>query len=694
VIFLGVKRSVIKTIKTPVILIAACAICCVSLFSFIISLHQHESLYQEFVSQDLDGVSDNLASDLVSMLANDAMDFEVATMLLHLERYDHVKFATVFDANESIISRYQGKSKASQDALSSQPLSYFLSRYQAGMTLDKQTLVMLKIIGDARLPQGYLLMVTDLAVPLAESKQKMIENIIMPIGFTILLAILSIYLLLSKLLAPLTKLAFFANDVRKTQNYKLRPEKVGLFEIAKLSKNIDAMMATLDEQMVKNVDYTRQLIEQQKAMERLANFDSLTGLPNRQFFVETLRLELCRAKREKSDVAILFFDLDGFKDVNDSFGHDIGDKLLVKIGQKVKSYIREGDVLSRLGGDEFLVLLHNNPNEYVMANIADRIISGISETIEIDGWQMNVGVSMGIARASQSNFNLSEFISNADLAMYRSKLEGKGKYTVFVESMMEDNKRKLQICNAIDKALIDNQFMLYYQPKVNRAGEVESYEALIRWIDNELGFVSPAEFIPISEKSGKISKITSWVLQQAFTALPLLQEKNHKPIKVAVNLSAIDIKNASLLDEIIDLFERTGAKPSAVEFEVTESAYLENFDVANTLFTKLKEMGASIALDDFGTGYSSLAYLTQISLNALKIDKQFIDNINLSENSNLVISAIIDMANRLQLEICAEGVETREQADFLIDKHCHLLQGYFFGKPIPLEDMVKSDKLN
>lgn len=681
----------IKTIKTPVVFIAAFAICCASLFSFIVSLHQHENLYQEFVSQDLNGVSDNLASDLVSMLANNAMDFEVATMLLHLERYDHVKFASVFDANQQLVSQYIGKSNASQNQLSTQPLGYFLSRYGIGMHIENNTLVALKIIGDTRLPQGYLLMVNDLAEPLSKSKKRMIENIAVPIFSIILISIFSIYLLLGKLLAPLTKLANFANEVRKTQNYTLRPDKKGLFEIAKLSKNVNAMMTTLDEQMEKNVEFTRQLIEQQKTMERLANFDSLTGLPNRQFFVETLRLELSRAKREQSDVALLFFDLDGFKDINDSFGHEIGDKLLITIGHKVKSYIREGDVLSRLGGDEFLVLLHNNPNEYVMVTIADRIISGMSKTMEIDGWQMNVGVSMGIARASQSNFNLSEFISNADLAMYRSKLEGKGKYTVFVESMMEDNKRKLQICNAIDNALAEHQFSLYYQPKVNYRGEVESYEALIRWIDSELGFVSPAEFIPISEQSGKISKITSWVLQQAFKALPLLQEKHRNPIKIAVNLSALDIKNAALLEEIIELFDRTNVAPSAVEFEVTESAYLENFEVANDLFTKLKEMGASIALDDFGTGYSSLAYLTQISLNALKIDKQFIDNINLSENSNLVISAIIDMANRLNLEICAEGVETREQADFLIDRHCDLLQGYFFGKPISLQDILNSN---
>lgn len=674
----------LKTIKTPLTALIMFAIVIVGFLSIYISLQEHENLYRESVKRNLDGLSENLSNDLVTLLAYDALDFELSTILLRLDRYENVKYAIIFDQTGSKLSEYVGLSKRASKKSVAQPLMYFQEKYSLGMSVGQSELVAFKVIGDVRLPQGYLLIVNDLYEPLASSERKMLNNILPLIALVIFVSLLCAYLLLRPLLAPLTDLSKFADKVRQTNNYSLRPNIKGRYEIAMLSTSIEEMMRTVNQQMNKNKEYTEQLIEQQKTMERLANFDSLTGLPNRQFFVEMLRVELCRAKRDNSDVAILFFDLDGFKDVNDSFGHEIGDKLLIEIGIKVKNYVRDGDIVSRLGGDEFLILVHDNPDEYLLAKIAQRIVTGLSETIDIEGWQLNVGASIGIARASQSNFNLSEFISNADLAMYRSKLDGKGKYTVFVESMMEDNKRKLQIANSIEQAIEDNKMELFYQPKVDIEGKVLGYEALIRWTDQELGFVSPAEFIPIAEQSGKISMITFWVIERAMIEFSKVQQKHHKTVKISINLSALDIKNKFLFDEINSLLRKYNVAATAIEFEVTESAYLENFTEANKFFGQLKELGCSIALDDFGTGYSSLAYLTQISLDTLKIDKQFIDNLGYSDQSNLITIAIIDMANRLKLEICAEGVETREQADFLISHGCQQLQGYFFGKPLPL----------
>ena len=677
----------VKTIKVPLMLIVFIAILFVSVFSIVISMVEHENLYRESVKQDLDGLSENLSNDLVTVLATPDNEIDLTTLLLRLDRYENVKFAHIFSVNNQLLSSYFGKQADLQNSDNQPTLSFVLASFPLGMSIDDGQLVALKVIGDKRLPQGYLLIINDLKKPLELSRRLMFFSIFPMTVLIVVLALLSLYFLLNRLLSPLSELSTFANKVSHTHDYSLKPEVKGRYEIAQLSRDIEQMMGTINTQMERNKDYTQQLILQQKAMEKLANFDSLTGLPNRQFFVEMLRVELLRAKRAKSDVALLFFDLDGFKDVNDSFGHEVGDKLLIKIAGMVKSYLREGDVISRLGGDEFLVMLHDNPDEYTLVKIAERIVEGLSKTIKIDEWQINVGASIGIAKASQSNFNLSEFISNADLAMYRSKLAGKGRYTVFIEEMMEDNKRKLLIAKNIDNALINDKFCLFYQPKVNQQSLVIGYEVLLRWHDKELGYISPGEFIPIAEQSGKISVITSWVLRQTCIEFKELQSKHHDAVKVSINLSAIDIKNDDLFDEIKNLFSDFGIAPNLMEFEVTESAYLENFEEANHFFSRIQQLGSTIALDDFGTGYSSLAYLTQINLDTLKIDKQFVDNLGLADRNNLITVAIIDMANRLQLQICAEGVETREQADFLIARGCQQLQGYLFGRPVSLQNI-------
>jgi diguanylate cyclase (GGDEF)-like protein len=436
---------------------------------------------------------------------------------------------------------------------------------------------------------------------------------------------------------------------------------------------------------------TQRMVEQQKAMERLANFDSLTGLPNRQFFMEHLRVELARATQNKKNLVLLYFDLDGFKGVNDSLGHEMGDQLLIKVCERAKILLRAGDVISRLGGDEFLILLHDAPNDTILFVIAERLVRGLSVPFEINTWQVQIGASVGIAKASDSNFNLSEFVSNADIAMYRSKTAGRNTHTIFIPEMMEENKRKLLIANSIATAIKNDEFTLYYQAKVATDETIIGYEALLRWSNDSLGIVSPADFIPIAEQSGKILPISMWVLDRVCQDMKVLQQLNKKNIVISVNLSAHDVRSKTLVSFIKNLLTKYAIKPSLLEFEVTESAYLENFEMANDFLTQLRNMGSLVALDDFGTGYSSLSYLTQINIDTLKIDKQFVDNINISDRNMLVTKTIIDMAKHLNLQVCAEGVETREQAKFLVDCGCHQLQGYLFSKPKSLETMLKKN---
>ncbi|MDU0353509.1 bifunctional diguanylate cyclase/phosphodiesterase [Paraglaciecola aquimarina] len=385
----------------------------------------------------------------------------------------------------------------------------------------------------------------------------------------------------------------------------------------------------------------------------------------------------------------MYFDLDGFKGVNDSFGHEIGDAVLMEVCRRSKKILRNGDLISRLGGDEFLILLHNEPNELELFQISERLVGDLNKPFHIQSWEIQIGVSIGIARASDSNFNVSEFVSNADIAMYRSKMAERSSHTIFVPEMMEDNKRRLLIANSIASAIKHDEFSIHYQGKVDADEVVVGYEALIRWRSAALGVVSPAEFIPIAEQSGKILQITKWVIKRVCMEFEQILAVQKNDVVVSLNLSAHDIKNASLVGYIKEMFTLYKIDTKHIEFEVTESAYLENFDAANGFLTQLRQMGCSIALDDFGAGYSSLGYLTQIDLNTLKIDKQFVDNLNVSKRSTLVTKTIIEMAKQLNLKICAEGVETREQADFLLANGCHQLQGYFFAKPVSLEELLK-----
>jgi diguanylate cyclase (GGDEF)-like protein len=679
---------IFKTIKNTTTTLTVIAICFVCTAVLVFSIQEHEELYLESVKSDLNGLSENMASDLVPLLASEPDTFEISTLLLRLGRYNNVKFAVVFDIDWQQQDVYFGDARdTTSPGLNIQVND--LKQYPRGVQVEKNELIALKLVGDARLPLGYLLIVLDSLEPLTKSKLSLLKQVL-PLTLLVVLFVIGIsFFIQQRLFMPLSLLSNLAKNIRKTKDYSLRIDIQGKQEVAELSQDINQMMDTINQETQKNKQYTEQLKEQQKTMERLANFDSLTGLPNRQFFMETLRIELVKAKRAEHNLVLMYFDLDGFKGVNDSLGHETGDQLLIKVCERTKSILREGDIISRLGGDEFLILLHNEPNDFMLVEIAERLVIGLSAPFDINTWEVQVGVSIGIAKASDSNFNLSEFVSNADIAMYRSKTAGRSTHTVFIPEMMEDNKRKLLIANSIASAIKNDEFAVYYQGKVSPNEKTVGYEALLRWSSDTLGFVSPGEFIPIAEQSGKILPITKWVLERVCKDFKQLCNLNDSEVTISVNLSAHDIKNLQLVTFIKNLFLKYNVEPRLIEFEVTESAYLENLDMANEFLTQLRDIGSSVALDDFGTGYSSLGYLTQINLNTLKIDKQFVDNLNVSERSTLITKTIIEMAKQLKLQICAEGVETREQAAFLIESGCHQLQGFLFAKPTSLALLLK-----
>ena len=680
-----------KTIKntTTTLTVIAILLACSAVLVF--ALQEHENLYLESVRSDLDGLSENMANDLVPLLVTNSDTFEISTLLLRLERYNHVKFAVVFDETWQQRDVYFG------DAFDKAQLGFKVKRNDLkkqalGVQVNNNELIALKLIGDVRLPVGYLLIVNDSLKPLNNSKLNLLKQVL-PLTFSVVLIVIGISSYIQQQqFTPLSRLSTLAQKVQKTNDYSLRFDIRGKQEVAELGRDINLMMETISHETQKNKENTKRLMEQQKTMERLANFDSLTGLPNRQFFMDTLKIELIKAQRTKQNLVLMYFDLDGFKGVNDTLGHEIGDKLLIKVSERTKALLRAGDTIFRLGGDEFLILLHNEPNDIMLFEIADRLVRELRVPFNIDTWEVEVSVSIGIAKASDSNFDLNEFVSNADIAMYRSKAAGRSTHTTFVPTMMEDTKRKLLIANSIVTAIKNDEFTLHYQSKVAPDETIVGYEALLRWNSTSLGFVSPAEFIPIAEQSGKILSITNWVLERLCRDYEQLCSLNDSKVVFSMNLSAYDIKSHTLVSSIQSLFVKYEIDPLTIEFEVTESAYLENLDVANAFLTQLRAIGSSIALDDFGTGYSSLSYLTQIDFNTLKIDKQFVDNLNVSDRSMLITRTIIEMAKQLNLQICAEGIETREQADYLIKSGCHQLQGYLFSKPVSLSVLLE-DKI-
>ena len=677
-----------SSIKTILIALMISAILIVSVSVLIFAVSEHETLYLEAVESDLDALSTNMADDIVGLMAKDPDPFELAIPLLRLDRYDNVKYASILDAEGKLLQGYYGQAVAPEEQALLPAREFDPGSIQPGMSETEDELVALKRIGEARLPLGYLLIVNDIRGPLDQSRRALLLNVAPLALVVVTLAIVAAFLLHHKMLSPLTRLSRFARDVESTKDYRLRIEVAGQNEVAVLGHNINRMMSTINSETDKNLKQTQKLIEQSKAMERLANFDSLTGLPNRQFFMESLSIELTRARRAGQDVALMFFDLDGFKGVNDSFGHETGDLLLIEVSKRIKDHMRGGDLISRLGGDEFLILLHNDPDEFTLVNIADRIIEGLQKPFSIKNWEINTGVSIGIARASDAGYDLSKFVSNADVAMYRSKMTGRGIYTLFAQEMMEDAKRKLQVANSIGAAIENDEFVLVYQGKVSPAEDLIGFEANLRWFSPKLGAVFPNEFIPIAEQSGKMASVTRWVLERLCRDMPRIHEITGKKLTVSVNLSALDLKKPGLFEFVSGLLAKYQIDPAWLEFEVTESAYLENFDMASHFFQAASQMGCSLALDDFGTGYSSLSYLTKIPINTLKIDRQFVNNLGVSEKDMLVTQAIIGMARRLKLKICAEGVETREQFDFLVKNGCDQLQGYLFFKPVLLRDLT------
>jgi len=435
----------------------------------------------------------------------------------------------------------------------------------------------------------------------------------------------------------------------------------------------------------------------QARMVALANFDALTGLSNRTVFQQRLQRSLVHAQRFNEGLAVLVLDLDRFKNVNDTLGHDAGDRVLQAVAERLKESLREADSVARLGGDEFAVLIEKVTELRLVGSIARKLLKAIAEVIMLGDQEYQITASIGISAYPADGSDVITLLKNADIAMYRAKEQGKNKSQFYAAEMNAYSMARLSLETGLRHALERGEFLLHYQPKVDIAsGRITGMEALVRWLRPEADrrkctadrrectsrMVSPAEFIPLAEETGLIEQIGAWVLRAACERNRAWQRQGMPPLRIAVNLSARQFVQVNLVSDVARVLDASGLAPGLLELEITESMVMDNPEQALKTLRQLKSMGIALAIDDFGTGYSSLGYLKRFPIDNIKIDRSFIKDIPRNSDDATITRTIIDMTHNLRLKAVAEGVETAAQLDFLREHGCDEMQGYYFSQPL------------
>lgn len=433
----------------------------------------------------------------------------------------------------------------------------------------------------------------------------------------------------------------------------------------------------------------------EESIKYLAHFDQLTGLHNRVLFKDRLDHALLRAKRNKSIVVLLFIDLDRFKYVNDTLGHDAGDQLLINVSTILKNSVRAQDTVSRLGGDEFTVILEDVAQPADSAIVANKIISAVEEPFTIFDQEVVIGSSIGISVFPDNAETPEEMVKNADIAMYYAKESGRNQHQFYTQDLADKSSNKFFMENRLRRAIDNNEFEVYYQPQVSiNNAKIIGAEALVRWIDPEQGIVSPSVFIPIAEESGLIEQLGLCVLQTACEQAAKWCRNIDPDFCISVNLSSKQLATGNIFDAVQTTLKKNNLSSANLELEITESAIMENPEGGIAQLERIRELGVSIAIDDFGTGYSSLSYLKRLPITRVKIDRAFIQDAHINKDDEMIVNAIIMMSKSLALRVIAEGVEHEEHLEYLKRSGCEDYQGFYFSKPIPATEFEVLLQLN
>jgi diguanylate cyclase len=434
----------------------------------------------------------------------------------------------------------------------------------------------------------------------------------------------------------------------------------------------------------------RKSMEQHLA--RLAHYDSLTDIPNRILFRDRLEHAILLAERDSANFSLMFIDLNGFKQVNDNFGHDAGDEIIKVCAQRLNSCLRRSDLVARMGGDEFTLLLQNTDNNRDVALIAEKVIQSISQPTSIKGFDVVVGCSIGIAIYPQAGRDAETLLKHADMAMYKAKQDAESNYRFFTESMNKDVKRQLRMESELRLALKKQQFVLHYQPRIDvNTGKLTAVEALLRWNKPGVsGLVAASEFISAAEETGVITSIGYWIIRQACVDLKALQAALGYQVVMAINLSLKQFRDENLVQEIATIYTEFDMAPGDLEFEISETAFAENLDLVTLCMKPLAYFGINFLLDDFGSGHSSLLHLQRLPISSVKIDLHYLLELNRSIVDRRLVTATILFAQQLGKQLVIEGVETTEQLEWLSDLGCDQMQGYLFSEATPISNICET----
>jgi len=433
----------------------------------------------------------------------------------------------------------------------------------------------------------------------------------------------------------------------------------------------------------------------EERLDYLANYDQITDLPTRLLYTDRLKQAMIDATNHGRLVAVMLLDLDRFKTINDTLGHDAGDFMLRQVAQRLATTVQAGDTVGRTGGDEFTIILRDMENVQQAADMAQKILTTLQKPFRVERQDFYVGASIGISVFPLDDDNMDSLFKNAETAMYKAKHEGRKNYQFFTAQMQINLLKQLSLENNLRHALERNEFQIEYQPKVNlRSGIITGAEALLKWEHPQLGFVSPSQFIPLAEETGSITDVGEWVLRKACLECKNWQRFPSGPVRLAVNLSAHQFRQQKLSDRIAGILKETELLPQFLEIEITETVLMQSTPETLQRLRDLKVLGIHISIDDFGTGFSSLSYLKQLPIDSLKIDQSFVRDIPADANDAAITRAIIVMAHTLQLNVIAEGVETQEQLQFLATENCDEIQGFYFSRPVPpdkFEDLLRNN---
>ncbi|MBZ0157662.1 MAG: EAL domain-containing protein [Alphaproteobacteria bacterium] len=544
-------------------------------------------------------------------------------------------------------------------------------------------------------------------VRLGMNKEKVYERIrefLSPtLLFTALLVLLGIALsvyMTRRIVSPIRKLNHAARSIAKgrlDQHIEIGSRD----EISDLAHAFNQMLESLrtyrdqveertEELYAANRQMQQEISERKKMEERIkhqASHDFLTGLPNRMLFMEHLAMALAKARRERTLLAIMFIDLDRFKNINDSLGHAAGDQLLKDVAVHLRECLREEDTVARIGGDEYTVLLSSIARAEDIAGVARKILSLFERPYSVESHTFHISASIGISTYPDDSEYAETLLKNADIAMYYAKEQGRNNFQFYNPSMNVRTLERMILENRLRQTLDRGELVVHYQPQVSiETRQIAYAEALVRWEHPELGLLNPMHFIPLAEETGFIIPLDEWVLRTACAQNRAWQDAGYPPLCVTVNLSARQFQQPNLVELVLQVLHETGLRPEFLELEITESTAMQNIELTIPNLARLNEMGVRFSIDDFGTGYSSLSYLKKLPIQKLKIDKSFIRSLMKDPDYKAIVTAVIAMAHNLKLKVVAEGVENREQFMFLDENKCDAVQGYFFSEPLPAEE--------